>query len=82
MSTEPQSIADSIEHRGYEIRYRTVGPVYAENSPPHYKASVEIYHKGARVEGSLVHLQGEFADYELAENAAQQKGRELVNQYC
>lgn len=82
MSTEPQSVSDSIEHRGYEIRYRTVGPFHAGDAPDHYKASVVIFHKGSEVKGSLLHLQGEFADRELAQSAAQHQGKNLVNQYC
>jgi len=78
----PESTSDSIEHRGYEIRTRTVGPLHSGNASGHYKASVVIFHNGSKVEGSLEHLQAEFAYRELAESAAQQRGKELVNQYC
>ncbi|KMY04297.1 hypothetical protein V476_25530 [Pseudomonas syringae KCTC 12500] len=81
MAIETKSSEDYLD---YEIRVKVFGPVKTNPRDDrcqmaHYLGAVAVFQGDAEIPGTLDHLQGQYADMYLAENAALARGRELVN---
>ncbi|MEE5162217.1 hypothetical protein V2J73_02950 [Pseudomonas alliivorans] len=81
MTIETNSSEDYLD---YEVRVKVFGPVKTNPRDErcemaHYLGTVAIFQNNAEIPGTRDHLQGQYPDMYLAENAALARGRELVN---